>query len=83
MPKSYLIYEKETVFEMPVALCYTVREVAAFLGVSLREAFRIIGGYSSNARFGVFVDVYDPEEEGQMHCDHLPPQNTEHKQCEV
>ncbi len=62
MAKSYLIYEKKTIYELPVALCESVNEVARFLGVSRVSASRFVNGKTANPYYGVFVD---DENEGQ------------------
>ena len=83
--RSYLIYEKQTAAMLPVALCYTTREVSEFMGISIREAQFLVKGIKQSPYYGIFVDEFDPAEEegGRMHCDHLPPLHTAHKESEV
>ena len=64
MAKSYLIYEKRTREQLPVALFYTQRECAEFLGVGVWHLNRIIKGEYENPYYGIFIDIYD-EKEGQ------------------
>ena len=63
--RSYLIYEKQTEFEQPVGLVFSVRQLADWLGVSEREASRIASGKAEHREFGLFVDELTPEERGQ------------------
>lgn len=74
--RSYLIYEKRTSVQLPVAICYTVKECADFIGVSLVHAFRLVAGLHSNPDYGIFVDEYDPtedEDEGRCTATICPP----------
>ena len=59
MPRSYLIYQL-TPPELPVAICYSVQEVARFLGISRVSVWRILNGMQHNSDYGIFVDEYDP-----------------------
>lgn len=65
MAKSYLVYEKRTAAELPVAIFDTVTACARFMGVSREHAQRMIAGKKNNPHYGIFVDVYNAEEEGQ------------------
>ena len=78
--RSYLIYEKKTIYQLPVAICYTAKECADFMGISLREVRYILAGKKDCPHFGIFLDDYNPaaeSKEGQMYRDHLPP--SEHR----
>ncbi|MBQ9099698.1 MAG: hypothetical protein IJY50_09765 [Clostridia bacterium] len=81
--RSYLIYEKRTEAQLPVALFYSQADVARFLGLSWLQVHRIVTGCTQNPYYGIFVDDFDPAEEGwagQMYCDHLPPLSIVHEQ---
>lgn len=59
MPCSYLIYQL-TPPELPVAICFTVVEVSAFLGVSRQSVWRIVKGLEHHPLYGIFKDEFDP-----------------------
>lgn len=66
MPRSYLIYQL-TPPELPVAICYSAKEVAEFLGVNLNSAYRYLDGTRHRSDYGIFVDEYDPETLDSVH----------------
>ena len=64
LKRTYLIYEKKTVEQLPVFLAESVRELAEFLQVSKRHAFRLLSGENSHPLYEIFVDD-EVTEEGQ------------------
>lgn len=64
MAKSYLVYEKRTREQLPVAVFDSQQECAEFLGISACQVSRIVHGVHENPYYGIFVDIYD-ENEGQ------------------
>lgn len=61
MAKSYLIYERRTVEQLPVGIFDTVREAARFLGVSRQEFYNILAEKHKHKVYGIFC--YDDSEE--------------------
>ena len=76
LKRSYLIYERNTAEQLPVAIAFSVRELAEWLGVSKRQAFRILCGDCEHPLYGVYVDVYCEEEEGGIYTATICPPST-------
>lgn len=66
MPRSYLIYQLDPP-ELPVAICFSVKEVASFLGVNLHSVYRYLDGTRHHSDYGIFVDEYDSETLESVH----------------
>ena len=56
MPKSYLVYEKRTPFELPLGVFDTLAEAARFMGMSWQGAWYIATGKRTSPDYGIFVD---------------------------
>ena len=76
MSKCYLVFEKRTKYELAVAVCYSIKELMKFLGVSRQHVYRLISGKCQHPEFGIFVD-YFCEEDGGSTPRLLPPENRE------
>ena len=56
MAKFYLVYEKETPFELALGVFPTLAEAARFMGISWRQARYIATGQKTSPHYGIFVD---------------------------
>lgn len=74
LKRSYLIYERKTPEQLPIFLALSVRELAEWLGVTKRHAFRLLRGECSHPQYDIFVDEFDPTgEEGGIYTATICP----------
>lgn len=82
LKRSYLIYERNAPEQLPVFLAFSVRELAEWLGVTKRHAFRLLRGECSHPQYDIFVDEFDPtEEEGQYTATTAPSYHLSQRFC--
>lgn len=62
MPKFYLVYEKRTPFELPLAVFGTLAEAARFMGISWQGAWLLAKGKRTSPHYGIFVDEVNENE---------------------
>ena len=62
MAKCYLVFEKQTKYELAVAVCYSIKELMGFLGVSRQHVYRLISGTCQHKDYGIYVDCLVDDE---------------------
>lgn len=85
--RSYLIYDKTDPCELPLFLAFTRQEAATFIGCHVHTVDHIVSGRREHARYGIYVDVFDPAEEHSSyyltiyHKSAPPPSKSVYHKC--